>query len=183
MRKSLLAIGLSFFVLLVPLWVASEKTADQVANSKPGYLEVEDVVWKEAQGKPNHPQRGLFSLYIPQYSLVIEPDPTGSTVRHDLLPGRYEAVAYSSRGKFNVELTLRDHSPYHAGVVSNTYYVKYFSFEVESEKVTLIQGYMRPYRTKDLHEKDREESGGYTAYWEPRIETIEKRAISMQESK
>lgn len=80
-------------------------------------------------------------------------------VRHDLLPGRYEALAYSSKGKFNVELTLRDHSPYHAGVVSNTYYVEYFSFEVESEKVTVIQGYIRPYRTKDLHEKDREDSG------------------------
>lgn len=104
-------------------------------------------------------------------------------VRYDLLPGRYEAVTYSSRGKFNVELTLRDHSPYHAGVVSNTYYVEYISFEVESEKVTVIQGYMRLYRTKDLHEKDREDSGGYTAYWEPRVQTIEKRAISMQESR
>ena len=183
MRKSLIAIGLGLFVLLMPLWVASEQTAEKRENSTPGYIVVEDVVWKEAQGKPNHPQRGLFSLYIPQHSLVIEPGPAGSSVRHDLFPGRYEAVAYSSRGKFNVELTLRDHSPYHAGVVSNTYYVDYFSFEVESEKVTVIQGYIGPYKTKDLPEMDREDSGGYTAYWEPRVKIIEKRAIRMEESK
>jgi hypothetical protein len=178
MKKSLFAALLSLIVILPPPWVVSRENLDEVVRLKPGYVEVEDIVWKGAQGEPKHSQRGLFSVYIPTYSLVLEPGDAGSTLRHDLLPGRYEAVAYSSKGKFNVVITFRDHSPFHGGIVSNTYYVEYFSFEVQPEKVTSIQGYIGPFKTENLAETDRRNSGGYTAYWEPRIETIKKKSVS-----
>ena len=130
MKKSLFAALLSLIVILPPSWVVSKENLDEVKRLKPGYVEVEDIVWKRSQGEPEHSQRGLFSVYIPRYSLVLEPGDAGSTLRHDLLPGNYEAVAYSSKGKFNVVITFRDHSPYHAGDISNTYYLEHFSFEV-----------------------------------------------------
>ena len=178
MKRSLFAALLSLIVILPPPWVVSKGILDEAERLKPGYVEVEDIVWKRAQGDPKHSQRGLFSVYIPRYSLVLEPGDVGSTSRHDLLPGHYEAVAYSSKGKFNVVITFRDHSPYHGGIVSNTYYVEYFSFEVQPEKVTSIQGYIGPFKTENLVETDRKNSGGYTAYWEPRIETITKGAVT-----
>jgi hypothetical protein len=130
-----------------------------------------------AQGNPPHPQRGVFSVYVPKYSISLEPDKLGRAPRFGVSPGSYEAVAYSSRGKFNVVITLRDNSPYHGGVISNTYYLEHFRFEVEKARVTIIRGFMNPYRTKNLGETDRRNSGGYSAYWEPMVEAIITKAI------
>jgi hypothetical protein len=174
MTKSVLAALFSLLIILLPPWAFSQETSEKKESLKPGYVEVVDVVWKEAQGKPNHPQRGRFSVYVPKYGVILEPDKSGSGARHDLLAGQYEAVAYSTKGKFNSVVTFRDHSPYHKGVVSNTYYLEYFSFKVEADKVTKIRGYINPYKSGNLHEHDEENSGGYTAYWEPRIERITK---------
>ncbi|UCG13929.1 MAG: hypothetical protein JSU72_05505 [Deltaproteobacteria bacterium] len=139
---------------------------------------MEDTVWQMARGNPPHPQRGLFSVYIPKHSKALEPHRKDRRVRYALAAGRYQAVAYSSRGKFNVVITFRDHSPYHSGVISDTYYLELFSFEVEPEMGTSIRGCVRPYRTGNLSEKDRRNSGGYSAYWEPRIEAVTKRALT-----
>ncbi len=174
MTKSAVAALFSLLLILPPPWVSAQETLEKKESLKPGYVEVVDVVWKEANGKPNHPQRGRFSVYVPKYGVILEPDKSGSGARHGLLAGQYEAVAYSTKGKFNLVVTYRDHSPHHKGVVSNTYYLEYFSFKVEADKVTKIQGYMNPYRSGNLHEHDKKNSGGYTAYWEPRIETITK---------
>ena len=174
MRKRVVTALFGLLVILVPPGVSSQEIPEKKESLKPGYVEVVDVVWKKAQGKPKHPQRGLFSIYVPKYGVILEPDKSGSGVRCGLLAGQYEAVAYSTRGKFNLVVTLRDHSPYHNGVVSNTYYLECFSFEVEADKVTKIRGYINPYRSGNLHEHDNRNSGGYTAYWEPRIETISK---------
>ena len=107
MKKSLLPALFSLIVILLPPWVTSREIPDKAENLRPGYVEVEDVVWKKAQGKPKHIQRGLFSVHVPQYGISLEPDHTGSAESYSLLPGRYHAVAYSSKGKFNVVVTFR----------------------------------------------------------------------------
>ena len=165
-------------VSLLPLSQASHNIQNRDQDSDPlGYVEVEDVVWRTAHGDPPHPQRGVFSVYVPRYAISLEPGRLGKAARFGVIPGRYRAVAYSSRGKFNVVITLRDHSSYHVGDISNTYYLEHFTFRVEPEMVTTIRGYINPYRTKDLQETDRRNSGGYSAYWEPKIVTIVNRQV------
>ena len=170
-------------VSLLPLGQASHTIQDRDRDLEPlGYVEVEDVVWRTAQGDPQHPQRGVFSVYVPRYAVSLEPARLGKAARFGVIPGRYMAVAYSSRGKFNVVITFRDHSSYHAGDISNTYYLEHFSFRVEPEMVTTVRGYINSYRTKDLQETDRKNSGGYSAYWEPNIVAIVSRAVELDYS-
>ena len=178
MRESFFATLMILTLSLLPLGQASHNIQNRDRDSEPlGYVEVEDVVWRTTQGDPQNPQRGVFSVYVPRYAISLEPDRLGRAARFGVKPGRYGAVAYSSRGKFNVVVTMRDHSSYHAGDISNTYYLEYFTFRVEPEMVTTIRGYMNPYRSRDLQETDRRNSGGYSAYWEPKIVTIVNRAV------
>jgi hypothetical protein len=182
MRKSFIAALFGLLVILSPAWLFSETAPDKADNLEMGYVEVEDIVWKKAEGKPEHPQRGLFYVYVPITRGILAPQESGAVARYEIPAGRYQAVAYSSRARFDVGITLRDHSPFHAGVVSNTYYLELFSFEVDPKKVTVIQGYIGPYRTENLRDRDQRNSGGYTAYWEPRVDNIAKQAMTKGES-
>ena len=172
MRKTNIILLVSLLVILSPSWLFSERVQDKGKSLTVGYVAVRDVVWEAAQGKPEHPQRGVFYIYVPMFRATLTPHESGAVARYQMPAGRYEAVAYSSKARFDIGVTHRDHSPFHAGVVSDTYYLEYFSFEVKAEKVTLIQGYIGSYRTENLQEADKRNSGGYIAYWEPRIKSM-----------